>query len=999
MGAPLNTQSAGGIDALRDHDRASPLETRSVRWAVTHGGYDQYGNRRTSQKGDINCATWWPAGRRTAHGWAFAWPVVTGGNDAFAGFTYGAYGGPRGGNLGGVLAAPAGAGGGAAGGGGSGGGAGAINAATGVGSNSGGNIGGWAGVGDVGSFIGVGPGGSEIVGRGSFFGGAGTLPGADHVGIGAGGSEIVRLGEGGFDYEAKRKKKAAGAGGDAGPEGSPGQYGQPGGAVTTPRAAENRSGDAAHRVDVTPILTAGYAKDTEFTTQSMVGRYGWPKIPEGTVGVVIAGTYAQSQLPVFIHGDPRLLAINEGEDPAMGSSVCDPYGFSARMQSAWRVVAPLTTKMPAGALNALAWQLCRTKRERNAGYGLFVDEPDKQSRGSKPTTHTEGSFSSAVFARERPAAGAGGSVPTGLRSPSDVHGSDGGDGEADIVVACASARVGGPLDVGHGTADKHHLGMSGTRHVNAGHLRYETLFYWDKDFDAPLEFQKRYYPKVNTYPTASRVHLVYDPNESHQYGDFRAVGKWRWYAEVPYADTPKEKPPPRRPPPTTGPPPTTDEPPRYPYDPPGLLSPPPPPTTTPTSAPTSKRPNGRPGGGGSDGPGGSGDGPGAIGPWAPGAATYQTFVSWPGMVGFNGQLFRPAQMTAGLPDLRGVASLPADYVAWAEETRPVVVRMEPFGAETASGQWSTQSGAQRYPFGTGQGGLLFMPPQVDLFDTERTAGFLPSTTAPYIAVWGAWWGAGTPSRTTGLLKSGFRWGMSGSSFVLQALDASSVATTGFGVTSAGAPQLRESGGPTLLTLGAVADGQYLKRSGATIIGGTPTPTGWFSAIVAKTANYTVLEADSGTMFDCDSTAGAFAMTLPTAPADKTWVGIMRRAGLPAANTVTIQAGGADVIRGPRSTAATSFALQLYEAVILVYYATPGVWMAAAHSSTADAGTSIASLRTLGTGANQACAGSDSRLSDTRTPTDNTVSTVKIVDDAVTFAKLADDVTAAILFGI
>jgi hypothetical protein len=63
----------------------------------------------------------------------------------------------------------------------------------------------------------------------------------------------------------------------------------------------------------------------------------------------------------------------------------------------------------------------------------------------------------------------------------------------------------------------------------------------------------------------------------------------------------------------------------------------------------------------------------------------------------------------------------------------------------------------------------------------------------------------------------------------------------------------------------------------------------------------------------------------------------------------------------------------------------------------DAAAATASLRTLGTGATQAAVGStavltsDSRLFDTRTPTDNSVSTVKIQNDAVTADKLADSV--------
>jgi hypothetical protein len=54
----------------------------------------------------------------------------------------------------------------------------------------------------------------------------------------------------------------------------------------------------------------------------------------------------------------------------------------------------------------------------------------------------------------------------------------------------------------------------------------------------------------------------------------------------------------------------------------------------------------------------------------------------------------------------------------------------------------------------------------------------------------------------------------------------------------------------------------------------------------------------------------------------------------------------------------------------------------------DGAAGTASMRTLGAGAQQAAAGNDARLSDTRTPTDNTVSTAKLQSQAVTEAKLA-----------
>lgn len=52
--------------------------------------------------------------------------------------------------------------------------------------------------------------------------------------------------------------------------------------------------------------------------------------------------------------------------------------------------------------------------------------------------------------------------------------------------------------------------------------------------------------------------------------------------------------------------------------------------------------------------------------------------------------------------------------------------------------------------------------------------------------------------------------------------------------------LRETGGPTLLTLGAIADGQYLMRSGTNLIGGSPGGGGsnppWWGVVAATFGN-------------------------------------------------------------------------------------------------------------------------------------------------------------------
>jgi hypothetical protein len=54
----------------------------------------------------------------------------------------------------------------------------------------------------------------------------------------------------------------------------------------------------------------------------------------------------------------------------------------------------------------------------------------------------------------------------------------------------------------------------------------------------------------------------------------------------------------------------------------------------------------------------------------------------------------------------------------------------------------------------------------------------------------------------------------------------------------------------------------------------------------------------------------------------------------------------------------------------------------------DAAAATPSLRTLGAGATQAAAGNDARLSDTRTPTDGTVTNAKLAPNAVTTDKVA-----------
>ena len=66
-------------------------------------------------------------------------------------------------------------------------------------------------------------------------------------------------------------------------------------------------------------------------------------------------------------------------------------------------------------------------------------------------------------------------------------------------------------------------------------------------------------------------------------------------------------------------------------------------------------------------------------------------------------------------------------------------------------------------------------------------------------------------------------------------------------------RLQESGGPTTLTMGAVADGEYLKRSSSSIIGGTPSglvPTGvicmWSGTLATIPSGWALCDGNNGT---------------------------------------------------------------------------------------------------------------------------------------------------------
>lgn len=95
---------------------------------------------------------------------------------------------------------------------------------------------------------------------------------------------------------------------------------------------------------------------------------------------------------------------------------------------------------------------------------------------------------------------------------------------------------------------------------------------------------------------------------------------------------------------------------------------------------------------------------------------------------------------------------------------------------------------------------------------------------------------------------------------------------------------------------------------------------WLLPTAVKTANYSAAAQD---FVPCDTTSGSFTVTLPTAPADKTRIGIkMIIQG--STNTITYTCGGSDVLN--RAGGATSGTLTLLaQAVSLQYSSGPAIW--------------------------------------------------------------------------
>lgn len=101
----------------------------------------------------------------------------------------------------------------------------------------------------------------------------------------------------------------------------------------------------------------------------------------------------------------------------------------------------------------------------------------------------------------------------------------------------------------------------------------------------------------------------------------------------------------------------------------------------------------------------------------------------------------------------------------------------------------------------------------------------------------------------------------------------------------------------------------------------PTKIDKFTVTAVKTGTYTAAAKE---LIPCDASGGAFTVTLPAAPADKTRI-LIKKIDT-SANAVTIARAGSDVFE--KASGATSLTLTLtFQSVLLTYHSSAAIWYA------------------------------------------------------------------------
>lgn len=879
----LNEFARAGYGPMRDHrdgsGDATRLSFRAVQYAAAVAERDSGGRWLFEEDtvGDVNCATVIkPDGdKRPISGWAYAWPMLTSPGAVGAVTTPGSGGGfvtTQGGTQEAMfssasLAKPGvigigktpvdpqaarttkkqfgtvGAPGSSAGGGG------------GLGGNDFSSLGGRTNV-----PIFIDPHGSNN----GFYG-------RSNVGFGFGGSGSFSVGKTPQDPQAARLGGGAGRGPGAGAAGPQGGAGSAGTAFQRPDV----------QVKVRPIFGDDFQADGRFQQNTVEMDGSFPDFHKGALGITISGVKERNQDPLYFPTDPRLIAVEYGSKPSAASIVCDLNGDgmvdplrTARLHSLCRVV-----KGPGGGVlsfgdNILALNYSHAGRDGVPGYGAMVDQGEGASKPAVLTLSGVNKSTGAIVS----------SGPFTLHADRPMTPTFGGQ----VVGLMSWAQASGPITPGASNGDKHQFGVDQDGHpIQSAHISADAYFKMpdDTELDAPLDFRSFEYPHTLHPPYNLGVDLVYDPAKKHPHRGGPKKGMWRWFAygyvgdgggKAPTPTTPREPRDPRPPPITPGSP----VPPRKP---PVVTEPPGPPRNGGVLA----SPAGMQYRGGLGSPEDAAWYVGRRLPEPPSSDPVDTFAPpsnttsrpWQREDGADREARTHLQMA--LPAILGRAlSLNSAHGAtrgaleWTRTqatswhaSSPTVARMEAFGGQSASGAWAytQRPGVGRFDGGTGSGGWIILPPETSLEDVgvsfARTS--VARSTTYFAAGPGTYFATGLPVTTSGGMKSGYRWGLgglSGADLAFEHLDSAGTPTTVFKVDSSKVPWLRESGGPTLLALGAIADGSLVTRLAATLVGSTKAALDIAEALDRVTTHVDVTNTNVATALYTKSIVGGTLST-------------------------------------------------------------------------------------------------------------------------------------------
>jgi len=213
--------------------------------------------------------------------------------------------------------------------------------------------------------------------------------------------------------------------------------------------------------------------DVQVPQQGMVWPSAmFPKPWLDCYGIAVSMDNEQNQDDLFMQTDPRMIAVNVGGDPAMGSLVCDlqldcTISKVAPLQSAFRVVSQMAGCVPSGPF--LALQIGKSGCGDTLG-GVAWDTS------------------------------IGGFLSQNLGS--------------------------GPLIMG-GSGCKHKVSQTEIGRVNSAHISSNAYFWKHDEYDAPLKFDERY-TESKKGTESFEVFLEYDDSVKHPHVCGEKDGIWRW---------------------------------------------------------------------------------------------------------------------------------------------------------------------------------------------------------------------------------------------------------------------------------------------------------------------------------------------------------------------------------------------------------------------------------------------------------------------------------------